>query len=1327
MPDEFDQYLTSSTAVADEFDQYKKKVEPSLLDSFSKFLTPKKDEFDQYKTQEVPSVTTTPTTAPQQQASTPTTTGLGQTGLGSIFTGFEQGIGLPLVEKITGYKEPPYMKRFKEEEQKRYPIESATGQVIGGVTQFAGLGKIPAIPALAKYPLAALGEHTVRTLALSSAIDNLGSDHPNLNQYADKLAKVDIPIAAGIVSAAGLAGAFTKNPTIANYVIRSLLAIEKTGVKITPETAKTVYKVASETLSRGTAGAVGAGTSYVASKSAGANEDTARVNAITAGALGLMQGKPTPLKVTTEPYIRPSGFLPKEPQAPAEETTITNAAIPVEGKVYEAPSHGEALEKAKAEGKDISTVDRGADGLFRTNDGRLISRDQAQKEAGISSSEQIPTQVGLPPAEHVPTPEPLKTVGEEAGAIQIGALPGVQQAGEAILNAQDYLSKSKEMTELSGNIADDLLKLRLKAKADKIRANKLIKSANVSAKDEEAILYHIEDKNYPLTLEQQQLLETQIEPIRADRERLFNKIKKDGKVPLTREDYTPRQIAGKGGIYDRIIAEIESTGGGVGVLSKSGSMFKKRTMKALVDEKGNRVIASIKDGKVVVFTNKQPEFAGNLNMKQYEDLLDKEIKPLNERIKALSKEKQILSSVKTRDAVGEQRVGNLANKITNLKDTLKNRGITKEARAEMNAEIASARKELRAIERARVKPTEEIVLTANRIKTIDRKIAELETKIDMATEKYNPNELNNKVFIDKNGHTWKVTDARVKEIEANTNLKYHKFVMENELLAHNKLRQIDRAIEYLDKLKESPEFRKVAYKLGEGLPPEGWRTTDLPQFRGWVFDQRTAEVFDDFNRKMQQGGDPLRILSAVNGVLRNAIFFNPLIHIPNIVIHAIVRRGLYRLAIPKDYLRLYQSGSRALEAILTRNNDYIEMLENGANLLFSDTVDDNFQKIMLDKTKEELKQDNKLAEFVAKDLKYLNPAELIKGIYRFSGQATWFINDLATMQAVYEEMAEGKTMQQAIKEVGKHIPNYVLPSRVLNSRLLAEANLNKNLTMFGAYHYGAFRSYGEMLKDLAGKGKTPQERLEALDKLAMLAVVIFLMYPALDKVAEKVTGKKGAFFRRAGAATIPVNTWKMLTGKIDYSQWLQSIYTPAPATKELVQLFFNINTYTKKPLIAVENILEDLKKQIVDSISPVKTIEGAITQPLKVGASLVGITIPSGTEAEQTARKLRSKNMPSTFTPEQQKRFKTESEIRDLLKTDPIAGMQELKKQREDKTLTRKEANQVRHSALRGETKLQRLSKSLSYDDFMKVYELSSPEEKQELEKIKRVRDRHHR
>ena len=72
--------------------------------------------------------------------------------------------------------------------------------------------------------------------------------------------------------------------------------------------------------------------------------------------------------------------------------------------------------------------------------------------------------------------------------------------------------------------------------------------------------------------------------------------------------------------------------------------------------------------------------------------------------------------------------------------------------------------------------------------------------------KYNPDNFEQKVFVDDKGKKWTVGESTTKEIEANTSLRYHKNALLNNLVHLNELRKIDRATQWLEGIKENPEF-----------------------------------------------------------------------------------------------------------------------------------------------------------------------------------------------------------------------------------------------------------------------------------------------------------------------------------------------------------------------------------------------------------------------------------------------------------------------------------------------------------------------------------------
>ena len=157
----------------------------------------------------------------------------------------------------------------------------------------------------------------------------------------------------------------------------------------------------------------------------------------------LPEEKPTTI-AAKPPTIAPEAS--KETQTsltttkPSEtKPVITNAAIRVNGKLYEAQTHDIALAHAQVEGKDISKIDKEADGLFRVSDGRLIDRDEAEQEFGIRHSQDIKKQKvsrGVIPQ--------FQNIKELDDYLKIGEKPEVQKPEMVKSEPVDEILKQKD-------------------------------------------------------------------------------------------------------------------------------------------------------------------------------------------------------------------------------------------------------------------------------------------------------------------------------------------------------------------------------------------------------------------------------------------------------------------------------------------------------------------------------------------------------------------------------------------------------------------------------------------------------------------------------------------------------------------------------------------------------------------------------------------------------------------------------------------------------------------------------------------------------------------
>ena len=618
----------------------------------------------------------------------------------------------------------------------------------------------------------------------------------------------------------------------------------------------------------------------------------------------------------------------------------------------------------------------------------------------------------------------------------------------------------------------------------------------------------------------------------------------------------------------------------------------------------------------------RPEEPEPAQKKIYETFA-KEIKKINKEIEELSTKKETLEPYegevkridkaleRISDKIDDLYIKELDLSLSDVFDKVSD-FVKKNEKDEIESESADNRaaQKLKLIQKeiktlSKVKSSEDLVLRKRRMETIDRKISEAEDEINGIISRYELENLNNKVFEDKNGKRWTVGDATVQEIEANTRLRYHKNIVHSLLLAHNELQKVKRAKDFLNDFKESPEFKKIGIKSGTGQAPEGWKPTKLRQFAGYTFEPRVADALDYFSSKIERGEDAFKNISAVNNFLRTTIFFNPFIHVPNIAVHWFVNRGLKAWAMPEEYKTLTESGYKAIDAVVHQNGDYLEMLSKGVNLLHWKDAGDSLSDMLHSKMNDELTTNLGVMGKVSKALGYANPVEWVKAWYKFSSNVTWASNDIATMQAIYEEMSHGKTMDQAIEDVGKHIPNYIIPSRILDSRAISEVMSNPNISMFGAYHYGALKSYGNMVRSLiTGPGK---EKAEAIDKMLALGFTSLVIYPALDKLAQTVTGRKEAHLRRAGASTFFENLSKLIEHKIDHAQFIQSIVTPSVGTKMALELYFNKDFFTGKSKIQTGEELESLKSFAMSGIAPAQYAERIKEGKITVGETLLGM------------------------------------------------------------------------------------------------------------------------
>ena len=607
---------------------------------------------------------------------------------------------------------------------------------------------------------------------------------------------------------------------------------------------------------------------------------------------------------------------------------------------------------------------------------------------------------------------------------------------------------------------------------------------------------------------------------------LFNRFVKPVRDSLDHsEGYVPREAIGKGGKLDRI-ARREQGGFGVPTLRKSLPSMKHRVFKALTDEQGNRKVVAVKrEGKALkltAFNQGKAEPFGRITRTTAEEDRAKELMPLNDELAKLRREKAILSATKSRRDAAKIRLRNID----------------------------------AAIDR------------------VHARRAQLED--DLSTL--------NGTYYKRKGSRYQIGEATANEVERHTNVRYHRNLMGKLLDEYVGNRQVERQTQFLDDLKASPKFHEIATQE-TGRAPSNWRPVNLPQFHGYVMEPYTAEVLNNYARKMR-GDNRVPYLSAANDLLRKAMFsVLPVWHDFNLADIAIINRGLAGNFAPKGIIRLWKTLAPATKEVMTLGPKYQRLMEKGAPFMYAKSqlglVTPEAYADIVESIGKELDAKAELHP-IAKALGFVpgKAWQAMKWWGRHAQTSMWAFNDVGIMQGIMERERMGMSEDQALARTMEVLPNYQLPE---GSRLLNIVT-HPDVSWFARYHIGLFRAYGKMMKRLLGRHQKLADRAKAADQLAMVGVMGLVVYPMLDAIVRQQSGNPKAHVARFGLSAIPYDLYKWTRGQESLIHFGVKVFTPAPATYEILQQAFNrdfwsgdqVAPFYDTPLQATEDRIKHL-------------------------------------------------------------------------------------------------------------------------------------------------------
>lgn len=762
----------------------------------------------------------------------------------------------------------------------------------------------------------------------------------------------------------------------------------------------------------------------------------------------------------------------------------------------------------------------------------------------------------------------------------------VQDVADKVKEITELVNKNAETSKLTGTVNDAIYQHEGGRKANRQRLVNLINEVgdDLSAQGWENLYHYDEDNSVKLTKEEKEIYDTVIKPLKEALRKARAQYRKLGGV-ITRDimdEHTPRFVKEKGGPIDKILQLVDRTKKNLSngsLLGKSlGSGSKSRQFHIAIKDNKQRTVIHVgtgKNAKVTAFEDGVPRNLGKINRQTRESLLKEEIKPVQEKIRQVQDSiDSIISKDTARTPVVDSKINSLNKEIDELIKYVDSKvGVytSKELAPEVRA-IQKKSIEYNALSQVKQSIDQQKINRSARLETLKSQMVELTNKLGSIENKYNPDQLDERVFQDEQGNQYKIGQATTKEIEANTKVQYHKNALANYVISFDRTLNALNALKLLNRIKDTPEFGEIIKKDDpDEAPPEKWVSVGdiLPQFRGYHMDPKLGETLTDLANR-QKGRTYFPIIDEINNILTTAIVFNPIMHFPNIA------QGFGMAAAGTGRIPGLSSNSRknfitALNEVKNTGPLYLSYIEHGAPFMALKETAKNFTDAILTQYSEEVKTNPNEFTALSKALGYANPVAWAKGLGKINDAITWGGNDVLFMHALMDYADKnGTSIEESIKEVSKRMADYRIPSRIgpgKFGRALSQT-LQSRAFMFSRYHVsGVIKPWIENIKDSADPRSTGKQRMAGLRSLAYLALMGLIIYPFLDKLLQGITGSKNTYLTMSGPVKgIQIAQKLGAAGSTGIPAAVQSTVSLSPVITAGLELGFNTDLYSRNPI-----------------------------------------------------------------------------------------------------------------------------------------------------------------
>ena len=438
-----------------------------------------------------------------------------------------------------------------------------------------------------------------------------------------------------------------------------------------------------------------------------------------------------------------------------------------------------------------------------------------------------------------------------------------------------------------------------------------------------------------------------------------------------------------------------------------------------------------------------------------------------------------------------------------------------------------------------------------------------------------------------------ITDGTVPNIEAHSPYRYWHDAEASARIANMDLRKMARELELFNNLKQSELFKQIAHGPDQDpktLPSHYVQPENIgliPQLRGWAFDPKAAAIIDDFAKVW----DNTMWMKVTNALIKN-MMLNPIPHMFNEVMHLWNARGFTGWVDPRRLGTFASTARAAWRDVGNQTKFYRDVMREGGSILGADPRNNKYFQAIQKEAQKQIFETPEMQRSLGQLAKKLGTTllDLYNGISNASQKAMWFTRDVMYIQYIREIMVRQEKstgvrmeLEDAIAQAERHMPNYRMPSEVLNSRTIAKILKNPNVDIFSRYHYGMVKSLVNTIKDIDPRNlKTPEGRAhfrEGVDSMLAIGVAMAVLYPLMDAMASKMFGED-AEQRRAGPFHLLKAGLDVYEGKKDLSALIWPVFTFNPVLLTLGQLIFNKKIFTGKNIYNIDDSAKDIFSDI---------------------------------------------------------------------------------------------------------------------------------------------------